>query len=853
MAPNQAKPPTTGIHPRQPPGSRGGSPILLLLIAIFLPTGAAGAQPTWVWAKGEGSLQSFETGSSVATDVAGNVYVTGTSVGSSFSRTGFGAEDVFVAKYQADGTLLEAAKAGGFDVDHGRGIAVDAAGFVYVTGSFRGTATFQSAAPSPISKQLTSESRTDIFLAKYDTNLVLQWVTKAGSQPSLENEGTAVAVDQAGGVFITGYFGPREIDFFDQPGTVFAKNLYLVGSGSSPAIFVAKYKNDGTLVWARGVESYGANRGNGVAVDTTGTHVVVTGAFNGSADFGNSVTLTNTYAYSDVFVVAYDGAGVAQWAQQIASLGTEAGNAVVLDSQGAAYVVGQFNGPTDFFGNPATPSSAVSSPLRMSSQLSKGGSETIDVFLAKYDAAGTRQWVQSAGGKQHDYGYGVTRAGSTLLVTGFFELSANFGAQQVTSAGNSDVFVAAYDGGSGAAIWAVAAGGSANDGGRGIAAAQGAAYVTGSFQSKPASFGTHTASSSGGSEDVFTAKLRAGPDLYIQDATSDVGDEPDVVAGAVLWASPDIWVRNNKATETQSSPPRFSDEHNHEDPEYAQTLANTPWLYVKTRNRGSLPVSGTLHVYWADASLGGNWQSQWTEIAPAPASTITNLSPGDIWVVELQWIDIPAPTALHDHFCLLARFVADASTPDPIVGEVINQHVVGNVYNSNNIAWKNVTIQNKLHNKRGASVHSMVDVDNIRTQPADIRIALGSPDLLATRSFFCRGTIELDLGARLFQKWLEGGKVGTGVRAVRGNVVRITSPDAWLGNIRLEPGEQHSIEVKFRLTRRLPARHRSSFIFDLSQQEVATREGGFERASVVGGVRYVVGVARNGAEEHSRE
>jgi hypothetical protein len=826
--------------------SRKSNQFLFLLIVFLLNAGVARSQLNWDWAKKAGSNQNWGTGMGVATDTSANVYATGFAQGLSYSLASFGNEDVFLAKYDPTGALLWATKCGGPGSDEGQGIAIDNSGYIYITGSFTGTATFKSANPSTVSQSVTGLGGLDIFIAKYDPSGVLQWVTKAGSQFLKDEEGISIAVDQSGGVYITGYLGAAQSDFYNQPGNVFASTLYLGSTFNTPAIFIAKYSNAGTFFWAKGVKGSGSNRGNGIAVNSGGTKVVVTGSFAGPLDFGNSVTLANSSCcWSNIFVAAYNAGGVAQWAQQGGGGLTDTGNAIAIDSADNIYVVGEFTDVATFYNDPATPGNGVSSPFTLTSHPS-GGFPTADIVLAKYDSSGIKQWMVGPGGGGNDYGYGIALDGHDVAITGFFEFSASFGPASISSAGNFDVFVARYNSISGTVNSAVSAGGSDGDGGRAVVAGNfGVMYVTGSFKSNPASFGTNSITSVGGSQDVFVARLNAnlvtGTDLYIQDASNDVGNEPDTQA-AILWASPDIWVRNTQASQTSSNPPRYTNEHNHENPEYATIASNTPWIYVKTHNRGSLPVSGTLHVYWANASVGLNWQNpDWQEVPPTVANSITNLASGADWVVELQWTTIPDPVlSTGGHFCLLARFEADVSTPDPIVGEVFNNGIWGNVYNSNNIAWKNVTIINLVSNKLRPESTGQVLVHNIRNRPTLTKLSLDT-----SREDFGRfttyGTISIDLGQKLFDRWKRGGMVGGGVRPLGGTWLGILAPHAWVGNMLLEPKEQNMVDVSFRLNRR-PASVRHILNFDLVQYE--TRDRGDAKPVLIGGERFVVELGR---------
>src|SRR5262245_50867294 len=101
-----------------------------------------------------GGAGVFDMGDAVATDAAGNVYVTGAfydtvdfdpSAGT-VNLTSAGLNDVFVAKYTSAGALVWARQLGGSGGDHGTGVAVDGQGKVYITGLFSDTADFDPGA-----------------------------------------------------------------------------------------------------------------------------------------------------------------------------------------------------------------------------------------------------------------------------------------------------------------------------------------------------------------------------------------------------------------------------------------------------------------------------------------------------------------------------------------------------------------------------------------------------------------------------------------------------------------------------------------------------------------------------------
>ena len=108
-------------------------------------------------------------------------------------------------------------------------------------------------------------------------------------------------------------------------------------------------------------------------------------------------------------------------------------------------------------------------------------------------------------------------------------------------------------------------------------------------------------------------------DPYVRDDTADTGIEPNPFGGN-YWHSPDIWVRNTPDPNYDPNPypigsPTWTPQV-HEDPEYDDPKTGFPaYVYVRVRNRGATATSGTerLRVYWAKASTGLSWDTDWVD------------------------------------------------------------------------------------------------------------------------------------------------------------------------------------------------------------------------------------------------
>ena len=120
--------------------------------------------------------QLFEKGAGIVVDSSDDSYVTGSFVGTATFGPGEinetiltsdGSNEIFVAKYDSNGALHWATRAGGSSIDEGVSIAVDGSNSSYVTGRFSRTATFGSAEVNETMLTSDSTKSSNTFVAKY--------------------------------------------------------------------------------------------------------------------------------------------------------------------------------------------------------------------------------------------------------------------------------------------------------------------------------------------------------------------------------------------------------------------------------------------------------------------------------------------------------------------------------------------------------------------------------------------------------------------------------------------------------------------------------------------------------------
>ena len=401
---------------------------------------------------------------SVAVDAQGNTYTGGyfsdtATIGSS-TIISSGDLDLSVVKRDQQGNAVWAKSFGWVLQDMAFTITADAAGNSYLAARWFYQITVDG------NTVASNNNSKDIGVLKLDADGNVVWFsTFGGSGTDTPND---IAVDANGNVFVTGQFV-----------TNLTFNGQTVTSNGSDDVFVAKLNANGSPAWVSTFGSTFGDIGRGIAVDANG-NCYVTGNARGTSTIG-SVILNAAGSNYDIFLVKYNSAGVAQWAQNIGGNNSDYAYGLAADAIGNTYMVGNFTAST----------------MIGSTELIANGTLYTDGFVAKFNSSGVAQWANKIGGSSSDAAYGVAAdSDGNCYVVGQYGSSITIDGTYLANEGLSDAFITKLDA-SGNFDWATSIGGTGIDYGYGIAVHHnGNCYVSG-FYAEETMVGSTTLTNNG--------------------------------------------------------------------------------------------------------------------------------------------------------------------------------------------------------------------------------------------------------------------------------------------------------------------------------------------------------------------
>ena len=303
---------------------------------------------TLAWAKRAGGAD-YDWGCGITTLSDNSTVVTGVFSGSATFGPGestatvlnsAGIYDCFIARYNPDGTLAWAKRAGGANYDWGNDITTLSDNSTVVTGVFSDSATF---GPGESTETvLNSAGNYEFFIAHYNPDGTLAWAKRAGGADwdigygitTLSDNSTVVT-----GVFSdSATFGPGE-----------SAETILASAGTRD-MFIAHYNTDGTLAWAKragGTEIDWGYKITALSDDST----VAIGYMGVSATFGQgetNETVLNSAGASDIFVAHYSNDGTLCWAKHAGGYTEDIGYGITTLSDDSTVATGMFTGSATF-------------------------------------------------------------------------------------------------------------------------------------------------------------------------------------------------------------------------------------------------------------------------------------------------------------------------------------------------------------------------------------------------------------------------------------------------------------------------------------------------------------------------
>lgn len=427
----------------------------LALACVIASPGLLSSQTLFLsWADQFGGT-GYDYVTNICTDNGGNVYSTGVfrntvdfDPGSGTSNlTAAGAQDVFVSKVDQNGQLVWAVKVGGSGIDLGNEIAFDAAGNVFVAGSFEGTVDFD---PGAGTANLTSQTAASSFILKLNASGTYAWAKTIGSNLGTSAEGLTVS---AGGVVHVGgnFAGTADLD----PG---AGTTTAITTGNID-VYLVELDSSGDFNWGIDFGSSGLDGCAALAEDANGS-IYMTGYFVNTCDFDPTASTTSLSATgNDAFVTKYNSNGNLTWASKLGGGGTDGAADMLVDAGGKVYTCGYFDGTCDFDPGNGTVNFTA-------------GTGISDGFVSCLNANGSYSWAAQLGGPSVDVAQSICiDASGNIYTTGRFSGTADFDpsgtTSSLTSAGVEDVFVSKLSA-SGAFVSAHKFGGVSNDNGLAI-------------------------------------------------------------------------------------------------------------------------------------------------------------------------------------------------------------------------------------------------------------------------------------------------------------------------------------------------------------------------------------------------
>ena len=328
-------------------------------------------------------------------------------IGDTFFES-IGNADVFLAKMNADASLNWALSGGSISIDESAGIALTES-HVYWTGTYWLEANFGNL-------NLTAKkSSKSIFLLQYTSEGTIAW------SASIHGTGTKnindIKSDAQGNIYLTGSFSD----------SLFYADTVLIAKGATD-LFLLKLNDSQELLFLTQAGDLGEIVPEKLEIASDGS-ILLAGSFQGEASFGDIQIETNT-SDDDVFIARFSANGESIWGRKAGGVHEQFCSALTLDESDNIYVGGNIVGV-----------------MTLSDDIVIQSPNLVDnLFLLKYDLAGTPIWGRSMGALDPEFVSDLQYKENQLILSGYFRESLEIDNFTATAEANRNTgFLTSFD------------------------------------------------------------------------------------------------------------------------------------------------------------------------------------------------------------------------------------------------------------------------------------------------------------------------------------------------------------------------------------------------------------------------
>jgi len=347
---------------------------------------------------------NFDRCYAIRIDNNDNIIVTGNSTSPSgiatagaYQTTINGADDAFIAKFNALGQLIWGTYYGGNSHDFIADVDISTSGNIFITGHTSST----NLIVSPTAHNATLNGTTSAFLAAFDSNGSLLHSTYYGYGTSDEGQGIKYGSD--GSIYMSGFTSSTT-------GIAYGSSYQPTYQGGIDA-FLVKFSATYQPIWGTYIGASGQDQSYDLTLDDSLNIYII-----GQTSSTSQIASINSYQQNlnsneDGFIMKFDSSGVKVWGTYFGGEASEYLSAIELSESGL-WISGNTTSITG---------------ISDSTAINEVNNGAYDNLVVNFSKSGDKKWGTYLGSNLSDYAQDITLIDSTsIIICGFTDSQVNY-------------------------------------------------------------------------------------------------------------------------------------------------------------------------------------------------------------------------------------------------------------------------------------------------------------------------------------------------------------------------------------------------------------------------------------------